>query len=180
MKQGGFLRRLAYEQRAELARTEPSCTQTTDQSSHLGDIPLPCGSCTKEGLPNPKLLPQQVKLISVATMLRSIPLVVVDGILDIVWDNLVVCLETRQYMSLVLINKSFKSAVYRRRKWLMIAQAAHLQGSGYPDEKCDLIRDPLSNPYNSPLAVLAQFILAARGYYMSDVQRIWTLIKKHS
>ncbi|KAI8916778.1 hypothetical protein DFJ77DRAFT_510207 [Powellomyces hirtus] len=79
---------------------------------------------------------------------RSIPLVVMESILDSLWDDLILCVDIRRFMSLILISKSFEFAVYDRRKSLMLAQAAYFKsvGAGYFYWTWDFIEDPLSNP----------------------------------
>ncbi|KAI8921169.1 hypothetical protein DFJ77DRAFT_506817 [Powellomyces hirtus] len=111
-------------------------------------------------------------------MPNEIPLVVVDRILDYVWDTLVIHLDTPFYLSLLLINKAFKHAVYRRRKYLMIAQAVYLRTS---DKRTKLysLRDPFQNPYNSPLEVLALLVMGA-AHDPSRQQHLGNLLRTHS
>ncbi|KAI8907660.1 hypothetical protein DFJ77DRAFT_174357 [Powellomyces hirtus] len=79
-------------------------------------------------------------------------------------------------MSLLLINKSFKAAIYdRRRKMLMLAQAAFYQNS------IQLVasvarKDVLSNPFVSPVEAVAHWILAQT---LTD-EKLTEMISRHT
>ncbi|KAI8909879.1 hypothetical protein DFJ77DRAFT_108037 [Powellomyces hirtus] len=90
-------------------------------------------------------------------MTKNTPLVVVNRILDDLWDDLVIDVDTGLYFSLLLVNKTFKEAVYRRRKALMLGQAIYLRTTEGADMLGSL-KDPFKNPYNSPFHALAHFV----------------------
>ncbi|KAJ3173005.1 hypothetical protein HDU88_004464 [Geranomyces variabilis] len=97
---------------------------------------------------------------------------VADKIVDELWGQIMVALNTRAYLNLVLINPLFKKVLYhpRRRVALMQAQAAVLlEGGG------KRFADPLTNEWVPPLEYLAS-LLAEEGKHELRAMKLW---KKH-
>ncbi|KAI8920253.1 hypothetical protein DFJ77DRAFT_507635 [Powellomyces hirtus] len=80
-------------------------------------------------------------------MITCIPSEVADAILNFLWDDIVIELDTAFYLSLALTSKTFKTTIYRRRKSLMLAQASHFRLATSLPGRILKRKDPLSNPY---------------------------------
>ncbi|KAJ3134180.1 hypothetical protein HDU90_005277 [Geranomyces variabilis] len=97
---------------------------------------------------------------------------VADKIVDELWGQIMVTLNTRAYLNLVLVSPLFKKVLYhpRRRVALMQAQAAVLlEGGG------KRFGDPLTNEWVPPLEYLAS-LLAEEGKHELRTFKLW---RKH-
>ncbi|KAI8918404.1 hypothetical protein DFJ77DRAFT_292763 [Powellomyces hirtus] len=107
---------------------------------------------------------------------------VIDLIVDELWDDLVVRVNTKQYMDLLLVNKAFKACLERRRKILWQAQAAVMLRARAGSRILRAFLNPLQNPYIPPLEHLAHLLsgdIYAQGTSNRTIAASLSLISLH-
>ncbi|KAI8922500.1 hypothetical protein DFJ77DRAFT_545284 [Powellomyces hirtus] len=78
----------------------------------------------------------------------------IEKIVDQLWDNIVVKMDTSFYFSLLLVSKDFHTVLLQRRRELMRAQAAAL----HREHNLLRFKNPLGNPLVNPRILLSRMV----------------------
>ncbi|KAI8916594.1 hypothetical protein DFJ77DRAFT_439840 [Powellomyces hirtus] len=97
---------------------------------------------------------------------------ILENVVDFLWDDIVVHLNTSLFLTLTLVNPRCKAIMYRRRKELMRAQAAAVLCGSFFLDKTVRSNDFFMNTCIPSMALLAQLVSTMQ---LVDAQRVWTM-----